>query len=216
MLPDTTDTTNGLLNELISIQTKLLHSLVNATATDTLSDVQRTQQTPGPSTIQIRLVNGLWFSALACSLLTALISMLAKQWLHSYTRGITGSPRERTRMRQNRFIHFRSWHVLTLINCLQLPLHAAFFLFLSGVTILLWKEEIEVSIITMIATALAYLFYLSSMWTSFISPDCPYQHPISAHLHHWLRPGQDWYSSRVNKPAAGRGGSDYELTEDLR
>lgn len=215
MVPDSTDKTNDLISELISIQTKLLHSLVNVTAADTPSDGQGTQIGPEPSTIQIRFVNGLWFSALVCSLLTALISMLAKQWLHSYTRGITGSPRERARMRQHRFIHFRSWHVLTVINCLPFPLHAAFFLFLSGIVILLWRDETKVSIFTMAATALAYLFYLSSMWTSFISPDCPYQHPISAHLHHWLKPGQDWHSSRVNRPA-DREGRDGESTEDLK
>ncbi|KAK0451129.1 hypothetical protein EV421DRAFT_1213347 [Armillaria borealis] len=45
-------------------------------------------------------VNGLWFTSLALSLTTALVSVLVKQWLHHYMALPSGTPRERSLLRQ--------------------------------------------------------------------------------------------------------------------
>jgi hypothetical protein len=206
ILPDPVDETNELLWNI----TKLLPN--NTLAGQNLHFAD--QDPPNPSDGQIQWVTGLWFTALACSLSTALISMLAKQWLYAYTRGISGTPRDRARKRQNRFIQFRKWHVLTVVNSLPLLLHAALFLFFGGVVGLLWRGELALSVATVIIIALAYIFYIGSMWISLISPDCPYQHPISTHLHHWLRPGRDLYGTRASS-SEPRGFEGWSSTEDF-
>ncbi|KAJ3562248.1 hypothetical protein NP233_g9690 [Leucocoprinus birnbaumii] len=196
ILPDPIDETNQLLGDLKNI-TLQLAAVQMAPNIQTLTPLRQSSNgDAGLPDSQIEWVNGLWFAALACSLSAALVSMLAKQWLYAYTRGISGSPRDRARKRQNRFIQFRSWHVLTVINCLPLLLHAALFLFFGGIVVLLWQEKlVPISVATIVIVALAYIFYAGSMWISLVSPDCPYQHPISTHLHDWLKPSRDRHAS---------------------
>lgn len=217
ILPDPIEETNMLLKDLRSL-TLILATAELASSEKTLAPLsQGTNGSAEPSNAQIQWVNGLWFTALACSLSAALVSMLAKQWLYAYTRGISGSPRDRARKRQNRFIQFRSWHVLTVINCLPLLLHAALFLFFGGIVVLLWEGELAaISMITVIIVALAYIFYVGSMWISLISPDCPYQHPISTHLHDWLKPGRDGYKARTRRQVPPRQGSSEIPTESIQ
>ena len=131
-------------------------------------------------------VNGLWFAALACSLSTALISMLAKQWLQAYIPHTSGSPRQRARQRQGRYMQLDSWHVLATINALPLLLHAALLLFFAGILVLLWSLDLAITIATWIIVASAYTFYFASIWLPILYPDCPYQHPISDPLRRWI------------------------------
>ncbi|KXN90823.1 hypothetical protein AN958_03477, partial [Leucoagaricus sp. SymC.cos] len=203
-LPDPADETNELLKNL----TRQLMNL------GTQDQPDKAPEYPTPA--QKQCVNGLWFAALACSLSTALVCMLAKQWLYAYTRGIPGSPQDRARKRQNRFIQFRSWHVMTVMNCLPLLLHAALFLFFGGIVVLLWKGELAISVATVVIVSLAYIFYTGSMWISLISPDCPYQHPISTHLHHWLKPSGDWYKFRARTSATKGDIESWGLIEHSR
>lgn len=133
-------------------------------------------------------VNGLWFAALSCSLSTALISMLAKQWLQAYTPNVSGSPRQRARHRQSRYMELVAWHVLALINALPLLLHVALLLFFAGIVVLMWSVDIAITLATFIIVAFAYGVYLASIWLPIIYPNCPYQHPISDHLRKWIFP----------------------------
>ena len=146
-------------------------------------------------------VNGLWFAALACSLSTALISMLAKQWLQAYTPHTSGSPRQRARQRQRRYMRLASWHVLAFINALPLLLHVALLLFFAGILVLMWSLDLAITIATWIIVAFAYTFYFASIWVPMLYPDCPYEHPISDHLRRWIS------RLRIRKP--------YILTTDL-
>ena len=134
------------------------------------------------SVTQMQWVNGLWFAALACSLSTALISMLAKQWLQAYIPHTSGSPRQQARQRQGRYMQLASWHVLAFINALPLLLHVALLLFFAGILVLLWSLDLAITIATWIIVALAYTFYFASIGLPMIYPDCPYQHPICDHL----------------------------------
>jgi len=114
MIPDAGETTNALLVQLIAIQAHSAGILPAVTVIE-----------PPTPLSQMRWVNGLWFAALSCSLSTALISMLAKQWLQAYTSNISGSPHHRARQRQSRYTQLQTWHVLALINTLPLLLHVA-------------------------------------------------------------------------------------------
>ena len=173
--PGVGSTTNALLTQLIAIQA---HS----------AGIQFTPAAvkPPASLNQMRWVNGLWFAALSCSLSTALISMLAKQWLQAYTSNISGSPHDRARQRQSRYIQLQIWNVLPIINALPLLLHVALLLFFAGLIVLLWSADLPITIATCIIVTLAYTFYCASIWLPLIYPDCPYQHPLSDYLRKWL------------------------------
>lgn len=208
MLPDPSERTNELLTNLLAMQAGISGLSQFNTPTD--------ETAVGPNDTQIRWVSGLWFSALACSLSTALISMLAKQWLYAYTRDISGSPQDRARRRQSRFMRFRSWHVLTVIHSLPLLLHAALFLFFGGVIVMLWTVEFGISAATIIIVATAYLFYLGSMGITFVFPDCPYQHPISAHVHRLLQNNRDRYKlTRYGSSTLGDNPENSRSNEEL-
>ncbi|KAG6902091.1 hypothetical protein C0995_004442 [Termitomyces sp. Mi166 len=169
MVPDTGDTTNVLLEKLISLQTNS-------------EPVVTTPPGQLPSPIQVTWVNGLWFAALACSLSTALVSMLAKQWLQAYITNISGSPLQRARQRQSRHMELVLWHVPALINALPLLLHVALLLFFAGIVVLLWSVNLATTLATLLIVAFAYIFYLASVFISVIYPGCPYQHPLSEHI----------------------------------
>lgn len=176
--PNPSDTTNALLAQLISLQAAALNSTNNST------NIQSQAENLAPSPGEIRWVNGLWFAALSCSLSTALVSMLAKQWLQ-VTSNIFGSPRSRARQRQRRYMQLQSWHVFAIINALPLLLHAALLLFFAGLIVFLWSRDIVTTAAIFAIVGLAYTFYIGSMWLSLINPDCPYQHPISEQLRLW-------------------------------
>ncbi|KAF8893405.1 hypothetical protein BD779DRAFT_1048114 [Infundibulicybe gibba] len=173
MIPSPTDTTNILLTRLISLHDSNLTSSVPSGGPTTPSQ-------------EIHWVNGLWFAALSCSLSTALMSMLAKQWVQAYTPNVSGSPRLRARQRQLKYMQLEIWHVIPIINALPLFLHVALLLFFAGLVVLLWTTDIGTTIATLIIVLLAYLFYFVSIWLSVLDPDCPYQHPISEHIRKWI------------------------------
>ena len=177
MLPSPSSTTNALLLEMVSLQAAALNRTVS------IADIDISSQS-SPSSSDLHWVNGLWFAALSCSLSAALVSMLAKQWFQSQPNG-SGAARYRARQRQRRHLQFRSWHVFAVINALPLLLHAALLLFFAGLIVLLWSGDIAITAATFIIVALAYIFYIGSMWMSLIYPDCPFQHPVSEQLRSW-------------------------------
>jgi hypothetical protein len=111
--------------------------------------------------------------------------MLAKQWIQAKP-NVSGSPRYRARQRQRRYTQLQDWHVFIVINALPLLLHVALLLFFAGIIVLLWSEDIAIMVATFSIVALAYIFYVGSMWVSLVYPECPYQHPISEQLRLWM------------------------------
>ncbi|KAJ7079080.1 hypothetical protein B0H15DRAFT_520511 [Mycena belliarum] len=174
MLPNPTETTNVLLAQLAGQSNTTHATLVSST--------------PQSSPRQIHWVNGLWFSALACSLSTALISMLAKQWLQAYLPNVSGSPRHRARQRQARYMHLEAWHVPGIINALPLLLHLALLLFFAGLVVLLWSVDLAITLATWVIVTFAYTSYLASIVLPLFYTDCPYQHPITDQLRMWIFP----------------------------
>ncbi|KAJ7141457.1 hypothetical protein C8R44DRAFT_247302 [Mycena epipterygia] len=194
MLPEAADTTNVLLVRLISLQSNGTNPTYPAISSG-----------PQSSTRQIHWVNGLWFCALACSLSTALISMLAKQWLQAYLPNVSGTPRHRARQRQARFMHLEAWRVPGIINALPLLLHVALLLFFAGLVVLLWSVDLAITLATWIIVAFAYIFYFASIAVPLFYPECPYQHPITDQLRMWISPdstpGPVFAYSRRRKPS---------------
>ncbi|KAJ7217770.1 hypothetical protein GGX14DRAFT_438234 [Mycena pura] len=173
MLPEATDTTNALLIQLINLQ-------FNGTNPAVLASTGKSTNR------QIHWVNGLWFAALACSLSTALISMLAKQWLEAYVPNVSGSPRHRAHQRQARFMYLEAWRVPEIIYALPLLLHVALLLFFAGLVVLLWSVDLAITLATWAIVTFAYMFYFASIAVPLFYPECPYQHPLTDHLRMWI------------------------------
>ncbi|KAF8145160.1 hypothetical protein K438DRAFT_1484263, partial [Mycena galopus ATCC 62051] len=128
--PDATAISNSILLELVALQ----RAEANGTSFDFIP--------PAITSFTVALtdiwVNGLWFTSLALSLSTALLAVLAKQWLHQYSSVITGSPRERALIRQFRYTSFEQWGVQSIIGLLPTILHLSLFLFMAGLVVFLY------------------------------------------------------------------------------
>ncbi|KAJ7820172.1 hypothetical protein B0H14DRAFT_2600156 [Mycena olivaceomarginata] len=101
--PDNTLVSNSILLELVALQ----RTQANGTSFE-FTPCADTSFTVDLSDIR---VNGLWFTSLMLSLTTALLAVLAKQWLCQYSSFIAGSARERALIRQCRYASFERWGV---------------------------------------------------------------------------------------------------------
>ncbi|KAK0217221.1 hypothetical protein IW262DRAFT_1276221, partial [Armillaria fumosa] len=85
-------------------------------------------------------INSLWFVSLTLSLITALVAVLVKQWMHQYVATVSdSSPRNRARIRQSRYIGLETWQVPMIVGLLPVLLHASLALFLVGLIIFLFS-----------------------------------------------------------------------------
>ncbi|RPD64759.1 hypothetical protein L227DRAFT_469268, partial [Lentinus tigrinus ALCF2SS1-6] len=60
-------------------------------------------------------INALWFSSLICSLASASIALMVKQWLHELSIGVSGTSRESARIRQYRLNSLKRWRVGSIV-----------------------------------------------------------------------------------------------------
>ncbi|KAK0493142.1 hypothetical protein EDD18DRAFT_431553 [Armillaria luteobubalina] len=124
-------------------------------------------------------VNGLWFTSLCLSLTTALVAVLVKQWLHHYIDLPSGTPQERSHVRQFRYGGFEKWHVLGIIGLLPGLLHLALGIFFVGLTIFLVPLRPGFSWVIGVGTVAAYTTYLITIFLPILYPQCPYRTPLS-------------------------------------
>lgn len=122
-------------------------------------------------------INALWFSSLVCTLSASFIAVMIKQWLHQYTKGISGVSREAARLRQHRYESLHQWRVPQIIMVLPILLQVSLFLFLAGVVILLWNIH---PIVATCASSLFGLLLLFTVITTILPAfrmDCCYLSP---------------------------------------
>ncbi|KAK0493151.1 hypothetical protein EDD18DRAFT_431859 [Armillaria luteobubalina] len=120
-------------------------------------------------------VNGLWFTSLSFSLATALVAVLVKQWLHHYIALPSGTPRERSHVRQFRHGGFQKWHVLVIVGLLPVLMHLALGIFFIGLTIFLVPLRPGFSWVIGVGTVAAYTTYLITIFLPILYPQCPYR-----------------------------------------
>ncbi|KAK0433022.1 hypothetical protein EV421DRAFT_1449474 [Armillaria borealis] len=128
-------------------------------------------------------VNGLWFTSLALSLTTALAAVLVKQWLHHYTSLPSGTPRERSHVRQYRYAGFQRWNVPMIAGLLPVLMHVSLALFFAGLSVFLYPLRVSLSWIVGAIAALAYTVYLIAIVLPILFLQCPYRTPLSDHLY---------------------------------
>ncbi|KAK0503354.1 hypothetical protein EDD18DRAFT_1010980, partial [Armillaria luteobubalina] len=123
----------NLLFEIINIQ----RALAGGASLDSVPASPLNPNMPFVATATGIWVNGLWFTSLALSLATALVSVLVKQWLHHYLLLPSGTPCERSLLRQFRYAGLQKWRVLVIIGLLPVLMHTALIIFFVGLVIYL-------------------------------------------------------------------------------
>ncbi|RPD52653.1 hypothetical protein L226DRAFT_460509, partial [Lentinus tigrinus ALCF2SS1-7] len=83
-------------------------------------------------------VNVYWFSSLIISLSTALLAILAKQWVNYLLAGLSPVPSTQGRHRQYRMDGLHKWNLPAILSLLPLLLHLALLLFFAGLVDFVW------------------------------------------------------------------------------
>ncbi|KAK0432072.1 hypothetical protein EV421DRAFT_1924814, partial [Armillaria borealis] len=80
-------------------------------------------------------VNGLWWTSLTLSLVTAFFAILVDAWYCHYVSPIAGQPKVRAHIRHLRYRGLIKWRLRAYISFLQFLLHSSLITFLGGLTI---------------------------------------------------------------------------------
>ncbi|KAL0959294.1 hypothetical protein HGRIS_014559 [Hohenbuehelia grisea] len=157
----------SLLLELVSIQ----RAMADGTS---VTSIPPTDTTFRPSRSDI-WVNGLWFISLTLSLSTASFTVLVKQWLHQYTAITSGTPRDRSLIRQYRYDGLLKWRVPTIISLLPELLRIALTSFLAGLIIFL--AALNSGMAWTVASITFPVYALNSIFNILphVDPQCPYR-----------------------------------------
>ena len=126
-------------------------------------------------------VNGLWFSSLALSLVSAMAAMVIKQWLQHYSMNLTGgSQSDYARRRQYRYNAFDSWRVPEIIFALPMVMHLSVALFLVGLVVQLWQINSTIAKLACSLAGASLLCYLATLVLPLIYSACPYKSFVMA------------------------------------
>ena len=132
-------------------------------------------------------VNSLWFSSLVCSLASASIALVVKQWLHQATMGLSGASRDIARMRQHRLNSLHKWGIGAIVAALPILLLVALALFLIGVIILLWSLHNTVAIITSSLVGTLFALFVVVTIMPLLHWDCCYRSPQAHAVYEVIR-----------------------------
>ncbi|KAK0505125.1 hypothetical protein EDD18DRAFT_1274679, partial [Armillaria luteobubalina] len=163
--------TASLLIELINVQRSAAGgSLVN--------DVPQADLAFHPTTSD-SWVNGLWFTSLSLSLTTALFAVLTKQWIHQYMSVPSGTPQDRCRVRQFRYMGLKQWRVAFIIGLLPVVMSASLALFLVGLVLFIVPLRVPIAGIVGAITFISFSAYIVTNFLPILYPSCPYKTPLS-------------------------------------
>ncbi|KAL1672402.1 hypothetical protein EV122DRAFT_195596, partial [Schizophyllum commune] len=174
--PDYTQITASLVYELVRMQ--------RAAAVGSNNPVPLSQLSFGSKTSEMNdlWVNGMWLVSLTLSLLTALFSVLAKQWIQHYNSLSAGSPRDRAILRQYRIDGFERWKVPSIVGFLPGLLTAALLLFLAGLAIYVAPMDSTIFAITLGVSTTALILYAATIALPIFVPHCAYKTPMSDYV----------------------------------
>lgn len=130
-----------------------------------------------PSNSSIR-INILWFCSLVCSLVTASVAMLIKQWLREYQSQENFSPRSRSRIRYWRNGGLIQFRVLEVAAFLPILLQLALVLFFAGLCLFLQDLHPAVGWVVTALIIVWLVLYISTTLSPAFSSRCPYKTPL--------------------------------------
>ncbi len=129
-------------------------------------------------------LNSLWFVSLTFSLITALVAVLVKQWLHQYVAIVSdSSARDRARIRHMRYAGLQAWRVPMIIGMLPVLLHVSLALFFAGLAVFLFSLGMKVAWLVSIIGAATYTAYIIALILPLIYPYCPFKVPLTLYVH---------------------------------
>ncbi|KAK0216340.1 hypothetical protein IW262DRAFT_212213 [Armillaria fumosa] len=171
-------TSQDLQPDYTEVSASLLMELVGRQRASNLSSNPSSPFYPSisfsPSSADVWL-NSLWFVSLTLSLITALVAVLVKQWLHQYISVISDIlPRDRGSIRQYRYIGLMTWQVPMIIGFLPVLLHISLGLFFAGLSIYLFALDVAIAYVVAAISATAYVAYIACL----VLPPLPSQLPI--------------------------------------
>ncbi|OJT09204.1 hypothetical protein TRAPUB_14341, partial [Trametes pubescens] len=138
-----------------------------------------TPQSFKPPASAIR-VNIYWFSSLIISLATALITILAKQWVNYLLAGLSRSvPANRARLRQYRTDGVHRWHLPAVLSVLPILLHIALLLFFAGLVDFVWDINKNVASIAAFLVCTTSLTDVITNLLAYVYPDCPFKTSVT-------------------------------------
>ncbi|KAH7094181.1 hypothetical protein BKA62DRAFT_720984 [Auriculariales sp. MPI-PUGE-AT-0066] len=157
-----------------------------------LDDTVRAPALPDINTFnapeRARWINGLWFISLTLSLVVSLLAILVKQWIVEYTAKMRAPVEHARRWAWRHFAYRRGlakWGVGGIISSLTALLHAALFLFLTGLIGFLFNLDPAVFASTAVLSALAATLYVAATCAPLWYGDCPSTTPLLEHLR-WI------------------------------
>ncbi len=119
---------------------------------------------------------------LSFSLATALFVVLTKQWIHQYIAMPKGSPQDRCRVRQFRFMGLEQWGVGFIIGLLPLLLSMSLGIFLVGLVLFLVPLQAAIASIVGTITLISFAVYFVSNFLPIMYPSCPYKTPLLQYI----------------------------------
>ncbi len=129
-------------------------------------------------------LNSLWVVSLTLSLITALVAVLVKQWLHQYVAVVSDSSvRDCARIRHIRYAGLQTWRVPMIIGLLPVLLHVSLALFFAGLAIFLFSLGMKVAWLVSIIGAATYMAYIIAVILPLVYPYCPYKVPLTLYVH---------------------------------
>ncbi|PIL23222.1 hypothetical protein GSI_14531 [Ganoderma sinense ZZ0214-1] len=134
-------------------------------------------QPPFRAPVSAVWINTLWFSSLVCSLASASIALMAKQWLYEESQGLSGTSREAARLRQYRLNSLIKWRVGAIILIPSVLLQVALFLFLAGLLVLLGTIHETVADVITVLTCTLFVFVFIITILPIFKLDCCYRSP---------------------------------------
>lgn len=154
-----------------------------------------------------RAVNCLWITSLILSLTTALIGILAKQWLSAYPAYQDTTIRDWVKIRQYRYDALHSWRVPEIIASLPAFLHASLLLFLAGLVIFLLPIDLQTGMLALGLSSLTGIVYTFTLVSPLIRSSSPFRSQFTPlirdlyiSLRRWMRfesvddgAGDEWH-----------------------
>ncbi|KAJ7468287.1 hypothetical protein B0H11DRAFT_2046138 [Mycena galericulata] len=144
--------------------------------------------TPTEPATLIIITQCLLYFSLFSTLLAALLSVLAKQWLVHYDSvGERGTIEERGLERQRKFDGMRRWKFDFVMQTFPLLLQSALLLSAAALSIYLWTVHYAIAAIVMALTSLGFVLYTTMVVSALVSPDSPFQTSLTALLASFIR-----------------------------
>ncbi|OBZ76287.1 hypothetical protein A0H81_02930 [Grifola frondosa] len=123
--------------------------------------------------------NALWFTSLACSLFSASISILVKEWLRDYEAEVPSHPREIARTLQFRRKGLLKWRGDCAVLFIAILLQASVALFLADLLCFVWVSNAVVAVFVSAVVCVWVVFWTIASITPSFHTDCPYRSPLS-------------------------------------